>query len=209
MFRSSEKLIEHRTPELNNGYFARLDYVSHLFLELSYTGYLQKSSLDSTVLLNENLSANHLLNISCTLADSGMVSAILWTFEVRELFAERLEVLYGVRLHCNVSILGNFYYTFSVWTINNVSMCYFTVIKIASTRLFCNSMFRYSDFLTCFISSCMSSSSGIIDTMQLNIDTSWNLITTFYGYKYSCSLTRHILRCVIGVASNTTCIKMS
>lgn len=144
-------MIEHRTPELNNGYFARLDYVSHLFLELSYTGYLQKSSLDSTVLLNENLSANHLLNTSCTLADSGMVSAILWTFEVRELFAERLEVLYGVRLHCNVSILGNFYYTFSVWTINNVyDVLLHSVldIKVASTRLFCNSMFRYSDFLT-------------------------------------------------------------
>lgn len=50
----------------------------------------------------ENISANYLLNLSCTLADSGMVSAILWAFELRELFAEKLEFLFGVRLHCNI-----------------------------------------------------------------------------------------------------------
>ena len=66
---------------------------------------------------------------SCTLADSGMVSVNCGLLEVRELFAERLEVLYGVRLHCNVSILGNFYYTFSVWTINNVYDVLFTVFR--------------------------------------------------------------------------------
>jgi len=77
LFRATEKTLESKAPELMAGYFARLDYVSHLILEFGFCF----GSLDYTpqlnMLANETLIANHLLNLSCTLADAGMVSAIL------------------------------------------------------------------------------------------------------------------------------------
>lgn len=43
--------------------------------------------------------ANHLLNLSCGLADLGCVSAILWAFDDREAIFDTLETTYGARLH--------------------------------------------------------------------------------------------------------------
>ena len=54
-----------------------MDYVSHVILEYNFS----QSSFDNNHffenILLENLVANHLLNLSCTMADAGLVSAIL------------------------------------------------------------------------------------------------------------------------------------
>ena len=64
---------------------------------MDYTPHLNLLGLNVLV-------ANYLLNLSCTLADVGMVSAILWSFEIREVLAEQLETVFGSRLHCNFAV---------------------------------------------------------------------------------------------------------
>ena len=79
LWRFTEEIAEYRNPELVNGYFARLDYVSYVNQEIAYSvfSHLPSSSIVTSFLHISNISANHLLNLSCTLADSGMVGAIL------------------------------------------------------------------------------------------------------------------------------------
>ena len=104
LFRSSERLAESKTIELMAGYFARLDYVSHLILEYGFCFGSIDYSPQLNKFCNSTLVANHLLNLSCTLADAGMVSAILWAFEIREVLAEQIETVFGSRLHCNFAV---------------------------------------------------------------------------------------------------------
>ena len=104
LFRATEQMVESRTVELVSGYYARLDYVSHLVLEFGFNLSSIDFSPHLTYLLNSVLIANHLLNLSCTLADAGMVSAILWSFEIREVLAESIDVCFGSRLHCNFAV---------------------------------------------------------------------------------------------------------
>lgn len=77
LFRATERTIEAKSPELMAGYFARLDYVSHVILEFGFCFGSIDFVPQINIALNNNLVANHLLNLGCTLADSGMVSAIL------------------------------------------------------------------------------------------------------------------------------------
>ena len=84
LFRATERTMESKAPELLAGYFARLDYVSHLILEFGFCFGSMDYSPQLNLLGHQTLVANHLLNLGCTLADAGMVSAILWSFEVRD-----------------------------------------------------------------------------------------------------------------------------
>lgn len=70
LFRSSESLAESKTIELMAGYFARLDYVSHLILEYGFCFGSIEYSPQLNKFCNSTLVANHLLNLSCTLADA-------------------------------------------------------------------------------------------------------------------------------------------
>ena len=58
--------------------------VSHLILEFGFCFGSMDYSPQLNLLGHQTLVANHLLNLGCTLADAGMVSAILWSFEVRD-----------------------------------------------------------------------------------------------------------------------------
>jgi len=77
LFRSTENLLEYRFSGLVSGYFARMDYVAFLSQEFGFTSDKVQSvkSVNSLILGNQIL--NHLLNISCTIADAGALGAIL------------------------------------------------------------------------------------------------------------------------------------
>ena len=89
LFRASELLMEFRNPELVAGYFARLDYVSYFCIEISVGNFSAHASANISSNWNLNYVSNALLNCACTLADSGMVGIILWTFEAREIIAQQ------------------------------------------------------------------------------------------------------------------------
>ena len=81
LWRCTENLIEYRQPDLNSGYFARLDYVSFVAQEIGYGAEKSKTSgqigQQLGVLLTLNSISNHLLNVCCTVGDSGALGAIL------------------------------------------------------------------------------------------------------------------------------------
>lgn len=86
-----------------NGFFARLDYVSFASQELSFSLHQSKNASLSRDFMLLNHVSNNFLNVSCTLADAGMVGAILWTFEFREIASELAEEMTGARFHCAFS----------------------------------------------------------------------------------------------------------
>lgn len=142
LFRATERTMESKTPELLAGYFARLDYVSHLILEFGFCF----GSIDYSPQLNfaaqQTLVANHLLNLACTLADAGMVSAILWSFEAREILAEQIETVFGSRLHCNFAVASfvsvdqhSFDLNFIAFGLSQTLVNAVAGIKIAKQRL--------------------------------------------------------------------------
>ena len=77
LFRATESLIPSRIA-LCIGYFARLDYVSYFVLEngVGYNFVNANCSL-LNFFTSINTICNSLLNVSCTYADAGLVSAIL------------------------------------------------------------------------------------------------------------------------------------
>ena len=78
LWRSTEALMESRTLNESSGYFARLDYVAFVVMELGFCPSLsqhQKERYQSLSALNSF--GNHVLNLACTLADAGAVGTIL------------------------------------------------------------------------------------------------------------------------------------
>lgn len=108
LFRATESLLEFRTSENNSGYFARLDYVAFVAQELGFSP--DKSAHEASLLLGNlllrNFLVNHILNLVCTIGDSGALGAILWGFEIRELDCENVETMIGARLHANLGGIG-------------------------------------------------------------------------------------------------------
>lgn len=86
---------------LNSGYFARLDYVAYVSEELGFSAESSAHSVGK-ITLARNFTANHFLNVACTIGDAGALGAILWAFEFRELDLEHAELLSGARLHMNL-----------------------------------------------------------------------------------------------------------
>lgn len=78
LWRCTENLLEYRNSSLNTGYFARMDYVAFISQEVGFSPDKAKSSSGQLYSsLRRNFVANHLLNVSCTVADSGALGAIL------------------------------------------------------------------------------------------------------------------------------------
>lgn len=102
LWRCTENLLEYRTSSLNTGYFARLDYVAFISMEVGLNPENNTSRSGSlSLLLNTNMISNHLLNLACTVADSGALGCILWAFELREVASETIETTTGARMHIN------------------------------------------------------------------------------------------------------------
>lgn len=118
LHRTLEKLGEHRALVLLGGYMERMDYVSGFnmlwittLLLLRLENSADTSMANATANLECTRIANHILNVACTLGDTGMVSPLLWLFEWREAFWEWYEWSCGIRLHCwlvHVLVTGSF-----------------------------------------------------------------------------------------------------
>ena len=108
LHRGTEKLIEYKTYLQALPYFDRLDYVSMMAQEHTYTlavedllgtavpiraQYIRVLYLEITRILN------HLLAVGCHAMDVGAMTPFLWAFEEREKLMEFYERVSGARLH--------------------------------------------------------------------------------------------------------------
>lgn len=110
LHRGTEKLIEYKTYLQALPYFDRLDYVSMMNQEHTYSLAVEK-------LLNLKVSPraqyirvlfaeitrllNHLLAVSCHALDVGAMTPMLWGFEEREKLMEFYERVSGARMHAS------------------------------------------------------------------------------------------------------------
>lgn len=108
LHRGTEKLIEYKTFLQALPYFDRLDYVSMMAQEHTYSlavetlldvkvplraQYIRILFLEITRLLN------HLLAVGCHAMDVGAMTPFLWAFEEREKLMEFYERVSGARMH--------------------------------------------------------------------------------------------------------------
>jgi NADH dehydrogenase (ubiquinone) Fe-S protein 2 len=110
LHRGTEKLIEYKTYTQALPYFDRLDYVSMMSQEQSYSLAVEtllklrvpKRSQYIRVLFSELTRVlNHLLAVGCHAMDVGAVTPMLWAFEEREHLMEFYERVSGARLHAS------------------------------------------------------------------------------------------------------------
>ena len=108
LHRGTEKLIEYKTYLQALPYFDRLDYVSMMSQEHTYSlaveeliavavplraQYIRVLFLEITRILN------HLLAVGCHAMDVGAMTPFLWAFEEREKLMEFYERVSGARMH--------------------------------------------------------------------------------------------------------------
>lgn len=108
LHRGTEKLIEEKTYLQALPYFDRLDYVSMMSQEHSYTLAVEKlldieitkrASYIRVIFLEITRLLNHLLAVSCHALDVGAMTAYFWGFEEREKLMEFYERVSGARFH--------------------------------------------------------------------------------------------------------------
>jgi len=111
LHRGTEKLFEARPFLQALPYFDRFDYVANLFQEHAYCHALEKLNglqnkpLDGALLAYRTLFdemsriMNHLLTLSATSLDLGVMGPLFWAFEERERLMELFERTSGARMH--------------------------------------------------------------------------------------------------------------
>jgi NADH dehydrogenase (ubiquinone) Fe-S protein 2 len=108
LHRGTEKLIEYKTYLQALPYFDRLDYVSMMAQEHTYSlaieklGNLQitrRAQFIRVLFLEITRILNHLLAVGCHAMDVGAMTPFLWAFEEREKLMEFYERVSGARMH--------------------------------------------------------------------------------------------------------------
>lgn len=108
LHRGTEKLIEHKTYLQALPYFDRLDYVSMMAQEHTYSlavenlGNIQvpqRAQIIRVIFLELTRILNHLLAVGCHAMDVGAMTPFLWAFEEREKLMEFYERVSGARMH--------------------------------------------------------------------------------------------------------------
>jgi NADH dehydrogenase (ubiquinone) Fe-S protein 2 len=108
LHRGTEKLIEYKTYMQALPYFDRLDYVSMMAQEQTYSLAVERllncnvpiRAQYIRVLFNEiTRILNHLLAVGCHAMDVGAMTPFLWAFEEREKLMEFYERVSGARMH--------------------------------------------------------------------------------------------------------------
>lgn len=108
LHRGTEKLIEHKTYLQALPYFDRLDYVSMMAQEHTYSlavetlGNIQvpkRAQIIRVIFLEITRILNHLLAVGCHAMDVGAMTPFLWAFEEREKLMEFYERVSGARMH--------------------------------------------------------------------------------------------------------------
>jgi len=110
LHRGTEKLIEHKTFQQALPYFDRLDYVSMMAQEHTYSLAVEKllrlevpirASFIRMIFLEITRLLNHLLALTTHALDVGALTPFLWAFEEREKLMEFYERVSGARLHAS------------------------------------------------------------------------------------------------------------
>lgn len=108
LHRATEKIAEVRYWFQTTPLFTRLDYVSTVSQEWGFLDTLSDlcTWFPRIWAYEASRVLNHLLALSCHIADLGAVSLILWCFEYREEFLYFFERGSGIRLHTRVAHCG-------------------------------------------------------------------------------------------------------
>jgi len=108
LHRGTEKLIENKTYVQALPYFDRLDYVSMMAQEHTYSLAIEKlvnakvplrAQYIRVLFLEITRILNHLLAVGCHAMDVGAMTPMLWFFEEREKLMEFYERVSGARMH--------------------------------------------------------------------------------------------------------------
>jgi len=108
LHRGTEKLIEYKNYFQALPYFDRLDYVSMMAQEHTYSLAIEKlaeikiptrAQYIRVLFLEITRILNHLLAVGCHAMDVGAMTPFLWAFEEREKLMEFYERVSGARLH--------------------------------------------------------------------------------------------------------------
>jgi len=108
LHRGTEKLIEYKNYLQALPYFDRLDYVSMMAQEHTYSLAVEKLLSSSVPLRAQYIRVlfleitrilNHLLAVGCHAMDVGAMTPFLWAFEEREKLMEFYERVSGARMH--------------------------------------------------------------------------------------------------------------
>jgi len=110
LHRGTEKLIEYKTYTQALPYFDRLDYVSMMAQEHTYSLAIEKiakiqiperAKFIRVIFCEITRVLNHLLAVGCHALDVGAMTPFLWSFEEREKLMEFYERVSGARLHAS------------------------------------------------------------------------------------------------------------
>jgi NADH dehydrogenase (ubiquinone) Fe-S protein 2 len=108
LHRGTEKLIEYKTYNQALPYFDRLDYVSMMSQEHTFSLAVEKiarikvpkrAQIIRVLFLEITRVLNHLLAIGCHALDVGAMTPFMWSFEEREKLMEFYERVSGARMH--------------------------------------------------------------------------------------------------------------
>jgi len=108
LHRATEKLIEHKTYLQALPYFDRLDYVSMMCQEHTYSLAIEqlaqikipeRAKYIRVLFAEITRILNHLLAVGCHAMDVGAMTPFLWAFEEREKLMEFYERVSGARMH--------------------------------------------------------------------------------------------------------------
>jgi NADH dehydrogenase (ubiquinone) Fe-S protein 2 len=108
LHRGTEKLIEYKTYIQALPYFDRLDYVSMMAQEHTYSLAVEKiagvkiprrAQVIRVLFAEITRILNHLLSVGCHAMDVGAMTPFLWAFEEREKLMEFYERVSGARMH--------------------------------------------------------------------------------------------------------------
>jgi len=108
LHRGTEKLIEYKTYLQALPYFDRLDYVSMMAQEHTYSLAVEKignikipkrAQIIRVIFCEVTRILNHLLAVGCHAMDVGAMTPFLWAFEEREKLMEFYERVSGARMH--------------------------------------------------------------------------------------------------------------
>lgn len=122
LHRGTEKLLEYKTFMQGLPYFDRLDYVSMMAQELTFSLIVENlmgskislyNSFIRVIFLELTRILNHLLALTTHALDVGAMTPFLWAFERREKLMEFYERVSGARLHANFIRPGGVNYLLS------------------------------------------------------------------------------------------------
>ena len=108
LHRGTEKLIEYKNYLQALPYFDRLDYVSMMSQEHTYSLAVEKignikvpkrAKVIRVIFSEITRILNHLLAVGCHAMDVGAMTPFLWAFEEREKLMEFYERVSGARMH--------------------------------------------------------------------------------------------------------------